>query len=116
MVASRTTTGAISYRSTRLGAKASCNYDYTPEEELAPAATDSLEFFLIERYRLYAAAPDRLWRGAVAHEPYPLCRAQVTAWDENLIALDGFAITGRAPDHAIMSRGVEVAVFPLQSL
>lgn len=116
MVASRTAAGAISYRSTRRGASASCSYEYAPGEELAPAAPDSLEFFLIERYRLYAAAPGRLFRGAVAHEPYPLCRAQVTAWDENLLALDGFAATGRAPDHTIMSRGVEVAVFSLKSL
>lgn len=116
MVARRTATGAISYHSSRRRASASCNYEYAPGEELAPATADSLEFFLIERYRLYAASPGRLWRGAVAHTPYPLCRAQVTVWDENLLTLDGFAATGRAPDHTIMSREVEVAVFPLESL
>ena len=40
--------------------------------------------------------------------------ARVTAWDENLLPLDGFAPTGRAPDHVIMSRGVDVSIFPLE--
>jgi uncharacterized protein YqjF (DUF2071 family) len=74
----------------------------------------SLEFFLVERYRLYSSAPDGLRRGAVFHEPYPLCRAEVTAWDEHLLPLDGFTPTGRAPDHVIMSRGVDVTIFPLE--
>jgi hypothetical protein len=38
----------------------------------------------------------------------------VTAWDENLLPLDGFAATGRAPDHLIMSRGVDVTIYPLE--
>jgi hypothetical protein len=73
-----------------------------------------LEFFLVERYRLYSSAPDGLWRGAVFHEPYPLCSANVTAWDEHFLALDGFTPTGRRPDHVIMSRGVDVTVSPLE--
>ena len=82
--------------------------------ELPQPAPDSLEFFLVERYRLYSSAHDGLRRGAVLHAPYPLCRAEVTAWDENLLPLDGFAPTGRAPDHVIMSRGVDVSIFPLE--
>jgi hypothetical protein len=73
-----------------------------------------LEFFLVERYRLYSSAPDGLWRGAVFHEPYPLCSANVTACDEHFLALDGFTPTGRRPDHVIMSRGVDVTVSPLE--
>jgi hypothetical protein len=38
----------------------------------------------------------------------------VTAWDEQLLALDGFTPTGRPPDHIILSRGVDVTVFPLE--
>ena len=34
------------------------------------------------------------------------------AWDENLLSLDGFAPTNRPPDHVIMSRGVDVTIFP----
>jgi len=53
-------------------------------------------------------------RGAVFHEPYLLCRAEVTAWDENLLPFDGFTPTGRPPDHVIMPRGVDVTIFPLE--
>jgi hypothetical protein len=50
----------------------------------------------------------------VFHQPYPLCQAEVTAWDERLLALNGFTPTRRPPDHSYMSRGVDVAIFPLK--
>ena len=111
----RTPEGRIRYESLRTGNRASgarCVFDYAPGAEVPQPG--SLEFFLVERYRLYSSAPDGLRRGAVFHEPYPLCRAELAAWDENLLPLDGFAPTGRAPDHVIMSRGVDVTIFPLE--
>ena len=117
MKSSRTPEGRIRYESLRNGKRAngaSCLFEYAPGLELPQPSPDSLEFFLVERYRLYSRAPDGLRRGAVFHPPYPLCRAEVAAWDEQLLALDGFARTGRPPDHIIMSRGVDVSVFPLE--
>ena len=61
------------------------------------ASPGSLESFLIERYRLYSRAPDSLRRGAIFHPPYPLGRAEVTAWDEQLMVLNGFAPPGATP-------------------
>ena len=119
MRSSRTADGAIRYQSQRRGDEANgegCVFEYAPGAELPTAAPASLEFFLIERYRLYAAAGGHLWRGAVFHQPYPLCRARVTAWNEHLLSLNGFTPTGRRPDHIIMSRGVDVAVFPLEQV
>ena len=115
----RTATAGIRYESARCGGAAkgvTCTYEYAPGAELAPAAPGSLEFFLVERYRLYSSAPDGLRRGAVFHEPYPLCRAEVTAWDEHLLTLDGFTATGRPPDHVVLSPGVDVTVFPLERI
>jgi uncharacterized protein YqjF (DUF2071 family) len=117
MKSTRTAEGRIRYESLRTGARANgsrCVFEYAPGEDLPQPAPGSLEFFLVERYRLYSSAPDGLRRGAVFHEPYPLCRADVTAWDENLLPLDGFAPTGHPPDHVMMSRGVDVTVFPLE--
>ena len=111
--------GRIRYESLRTGKRAngaSCVFDYAPSVEVPQPQPGSLEFFVVERYRLYSSAPDGLRRGAVFHEPYPLCRADVSAWDENLLPLDGFAPAGRAPDHVIMSRGVDVTIFPLERL
>ena len=119
MTSSRTAEGRIRYESLRTGPRANgtrCVFDYAPGANVAQPEPGSLEFFLVERYRLYSSAPDGLQRGAVFHQPYPLCRADVTAWDENLLPLDGFAPTGRPPDHVIMSRGVDVTIFPLESV
>jgi uncharacterized protein len=116
MHARRTPDGRIHYESLRTGDRAngtSCLFEYTPGAELPQPSPDSLEFFLVERYRLFSSAPDGLRCGAVYHPPYPLCRAEVTAWDEHLLRLNGFPLTGRPPDHSIMSRGVDVTIFPL---
>ncbi len=119
MKSHRTAEGRIHCESLRTGARANgarCVFEYAPGEEVPQPAPGSLEFFLVERYRLYSSAPDGLRRGAVFHEPYPLSLADVTAWDENLLPLNGFTPTGRPPDHAIMSRGVDVTIFPLERL
>ena len=116
MQSSRMANGGIHYESTRIGDGSkgvTCTFDYASGAELPQPASDSLEYFLIERYRLYSSAPGGLRRGAVFHQPYPLCRAGVTAWDEQLLALNGFTPTGRPPDHIAMSRGVDVTIFPL---
>ena len=117
MQSQRTASGAIRYRSVRAGVDANrggCVFEYAAGAERTPPSPESLEFFLVERYRLYAASDGRLRRGAVFHEPYPLCPAEVTVWDEQLLALNGFPSTGRPPDHITMSHGVDVTVFPLQ--
>lgn len=113
----RTAWGLIHYQSRRHGentTKDGCLFEYARGLELPAAVPGSLEFFLVERYRLYVASGDRLWRGAVFHQPYPLCRAAVPNWNEHLLSLNGFTPTGRRPDHIILSRGVDVTVFPLE--
>jgi len=114
MQASRTADRHIRFESLRTGERKSCVFDYAPGADLPHTAPDSLEFFLVERYRLYSNAPDGLRRGAVFHQPYPLHRAEVTAWDERLSALNGFTPTGRPPDHIAMSPGVDVTIYPIE--
>lgn len=117
MASSRTSAGVIRYESVRPGESGRrCFFEYAPGAALLEPPPESLEFFLVERYRLYSSAPSGLRRGAVFHQPYPLCRAKVTAWDEHLLTLNGFSPTARPPDHILMSRGVDVTVFPLQAV
>jgi uncharacterized protein YqjF (DUF2071 family) len=114
---SRSAGGRIRYESVRTGARASgtrCVFDYAPGASVPEPGPGSLEFFLVERYRLYSSAPDGLRRGAVFHAPYNLCHADLAVCDENLQPLNGFAPTGRPPDHVLMSRGVDVTIFPLE--
>lgn len=111
--------GAIRYQSQRPAQKmrgTKCQFEYAAGTPLPNAKPESLDFFLLERYRLYAAARNRLQRGAVHHQPYPLCQAEVTRWDEQLLELNGFQPTGRPPDHQVLSHGVNVTIFPLQDL
>lgn len=117
MKSRRTPAGAIHYqwaRTSKNPISEGCEFKYAASAELPEPVPGSLEFFLIERYRLYSSSGKQLFRGAVSHQPYPVCSSVVTAWNENLIALDGFTPTGRQPDHIIMSRGVDVSIFPLQ--
>jgi len=117
MKASRTPEGRIQFESKRIDPKRSaitCAFDYAAGSDLPRPAYGSLEFFLVERYRLYSNTLGGLRRGQVAHEPYSLCHAELTRWDENLLQLDGFALTGRSPDHIVMSRGVDVTIYPLE--
>ena len=117
MKSSRTSAGFIRYESVRNGGSGRrCFFENAPGKALPEPPPESLEFFLVERYRLYSSAPNGLRRGAVFHPPYPLCRAEVTAWDEHLLTLNSFSPTGRPPDHILMSRGVDVTVFPLETV
>ncbi len=116
MSSSLTVAGAIDYRSNRRGTNMDhlqCLFEYVADRDLISPSENSLEFFLIERYRLYVAPLGRLFQGSVFHPPYPLCEVKLTKWNDNLLVLNQFAPSNRPPDHVIMSRGVDVKVYPL---
>jgi uncharacterized protein len=72
----------------------------------------TLEHFLIERYILYSAGANHLFRGQVHHNSYPIQSAQTHFIDETL--LNTWSIQRSAnPPLAHFSRGVDVEVFPL---
>lgn len=111
-------TGEIRYLSHRRGAEdrlSSC-FQYRPRGETRFASPGTLEFFLIERYVLFAQSTRqaRPWRGRVHHRPYPLVEAEVAEWDDAVFELDGLKRPSRAADHVLMSPGVEVEVFALE--
>ena len=108
------TTGAVTYQTQRrsMGPEFRSRFEYAPAGPGVPAEPGSLEFFLAERYVLFAHHRGRLYSGRVYHTPYPLAPANVSAWDDNLIRLAGLPADGRSPDHMLFSRGVDVEVFP----
>lgn len=90
---------------------------YTPDGDTTAANINSLEFFLVERYVLFAQSPDhRFWSGTVHHSPYRVSSAKVEEWDDSLLPLNNLPRPERPPDHALMCRGVDVDVFSLQTL
>jgi uncharacterized protein YqjF (DUF2071 family) len=102
----------------RRGARGGENhFVYAPAAAPAPATPGSLEFFLAERYLLFARRRDgRLASGRVWHAPYQLAPARVDAARSSLFADNGFAPPARSADHALVSAGVDVSVFPLRPL
>lgn len=103
------------YTSKRLKASESSRFEFTPQGSLMGFSFESLEFFLLERYLLFAYDPDskRLWRGQVNHLPYPLQNVEVTSIRSPFCNHPLFADLSGLPIHQIYSPGVDVAVYPL---
>src|SRR5207237_4957909 len=82
---------------------------YNPSDTpMTIAAAGSLEFFLIERYILYATDESHaLRRARVHHQPYPIRRADVSELDETLIWAAGIK---RSDAHPIRHYASEVNV------
>ena len=86
------------------------------------ATVGSLEYFLAERYLLYASgsrSPRRatdqpsLWRGRVHHTAYPLQEARLVALREDTVAAAGIKLPDSAPI-VHYARQVVVEVFGLE--
>lgn len=86
---------------------------YRPVEGPAgPAASGTIEHFLVERYLLYAADDDhQLYRARVHHEPYPIQRAEVLELEETLIWAAGIRRASSVPLRHY-ARGVSVGIDP----
>ena len=82
---------------------------------LPPAEPGSLAFFLTERYALYTSnqAQTKLYRGRVAHAPWPLSTAQVLHFESSLI--EGHGLPTPAGKPVVYAGGpVEVELWPMQ--
>jgi uncharacterized protein len=80
-------------------------------EVLGPSRPGSLEFFLLERYLLYAERGGRLKQGQVHHPPYPAQRATLSHLDEGLLGASGIARPPGSPAAVHCAEGVDVEVF-----
>lgn len=110
-------TGEVTYSSRRHGTdeKLTSRFRYRPHGEIRVPEPGTLEFFLIERYVLFAV--DRtgtLFSGRVHHKPYRLMDADVAEWNDSLFELNGLPRPRRAPDHVLFSPGPDVEVFAIE--
>jgi uncharacterized protein YqjF (DUF2071 family) len=103
--------GQIAYSSRRLGSTETLHYSYRPAAELEEAGFGSLDFFLLERYRLFARRGGRLMTGRVYHAPYRLGKVIVNELDTRLFKLDGLEMPSGSPAHAGYVRRVDVTVY-----
>jgi uncharacterized protein len=89
---------------------------WTAGEALPPAPSGSLEFFLIERYCLYAAHGDRLYRARIFHAPWPLRRATLLSYASTMMASHGLPVPSGEPLLHYQAAPLHVAIWPLQAM
>jgi len=109
----------ISFASYRYGTDPGfkTQFSYRAISQPSLAVPGNLEFFLIERYVLFAYSKrHKLYAGRVWHNPYELVDVEVNNLDENVLSLDGFLKPSSDAYHKIMSQGVEVDIFGLEEL
>ncbi|MGH9943856.1 MAG: YqjF family protein [Pyrinomonadaceae bacterium] len=106
----------ITYRSERTHRGApSASFAATWEigDPLGQTQPDALDFFLTERYCLYAAAPDgRLYRCRIFHEPWPLRAASLTDFRATMIEAQGLQAPADGP-LLHYAEALKVDVWPL---
>jgi uncharacterized protein len=119
MTAEREPAGRVDYRVRRQGADLESRfvYDAVPGSPAGSGASEaepgSLEFFLVERYRVFTCGGRRgLFTRRMAHEPHLVGRAEVCLWDDAMLRLAGFDPEGSAPDHICLSRALDIEIFP----
>lgn len=90
---------------------------YRPlEGSVQAAAPGTLDFFLVERYVLYAVDENRqLHRARVHHQPYLLQPAEVSELEETLVWAAGIRRSQDAPIRHY-ARGVNVKVYVLEKV
>ena len=79
-----------SHRTHRDATPAEFDATWTIKDELLPASEPgSLAFFLTERYCLYAAHRERLFRCRIFHPPWPLQEASLSSYRSTMIESQG---------------------------
>jgi uncharacterized protein YqjF (DUF2071 family) len=104
----------IQYSAQRNSSPSVQEYCFRPSDDLGEAQIGSLEFFLIERYRLFSVRRAHLITGRVSHSPYKLKKAVVSKFDKHLFELDGLQPPPGPPDSVLYSAGVDVTVYPAE--
>lgn len=111
-----TTEHPAEFHSTRRSSQGVSHLEWERAAASSVAPPGSLEFFLAERYRLFSAHRNRLWRGQVWHPPYALADVNVRRAETALWVDQGWPAPNRPADHAMASPGVSVSIFPLRSI
>jgi uncharacterized protein YqjF (DUF2071 family) len=116
-MAASTRAGSIHYEWRReSAAPAGGRFAWTPGVRSGAAQPGSEEFFLVERYLLFAAdRTGRLYSGSVHHRPYRVHGVTLAEFSTEPARLAGFDLAGK-PDSVIGADPVDVSIFPLTRL
>jgi uncharacterized protein YqjF (DUF2071 family) len=89
---------------------------WTPGTTLPQAQPDSLEFFLTERYCLYTAWRERLYRTRIFHTTWSLSRAALLSYSSTMLESHGLPPPGGEPLLHHQAVPLRVAVWPLHEV
>lgn len=106
---------SLHYQCQRLGgASAGGTYVWTSGSAAQPVEPGSRDFFLVERYLLYAADPaGRIYSGRVHHAPYRVAPAVAAEISAEPARQAGFALAGD-PVSVLTAEPVDVSIFRLR--
>lgn len=103
------------YRCRRRNVGTAAIYSYQPQPQPLASQPGNVEFFLVERYYLFAhdQRQQTLLRGQVHHRPYQLTSVDCARWSTLPLEWDGLrqSAIDRVPDHACYSAMVDVDIF-----
>ena len=108
--------GRIDYRCAPPAGGDVDEYQWRSDAPARPSEPGTLEFFLLERYRLFARSEaGHLFTGTVHHRPYQASAGQVSRFGVHVARRAGFELLG-PPCSVLASPGVAVSIFPLDRL
>jgi len=91
-------------------------YLYQPTGMTSVAAPGTIEYFFLERYRLFSQdRKGRIRSGRVFHQPYQYQSADLKEYSIDPALADGLALPDEAPSFVHYAREVNVEVFPLET-
>jgi uncharacterized protein YqjF (DUF2071 family) len=93
--------------------RAALHASWTVGEPLAQSLSDSIEFFLTERYCLYSLHRNRLYRSRIFHEPWPLRSATLNSRHSTQIESLGIKLPPEAP-LLHYAESIAVDIWPLK--
>jgi uncharacterized protein YqjF (DUF2071 family) len=111
--------GWVDYRCRRKGVSDDAVYRYRRVlEGRREAGVGTLEYFLLERYYLYAhdERRRRLLRGQVAHAPYQFCPVEIEAFSSAPMLMAGLEPDDTEPCHRCAAADVDVRVIGIRAV
>ncbi len=108
----------VAYKSNRLESSstpAGSDVAIKVEKDVFEAQPGTLEFFLAERYLLFARGRKGLQSAQVHHTPYPLQNATCLKCSESLVQAADLNVSP-SPKHVMFSAGVDVDVYSLRDV
>ncbi len=118
MQAEKKNEGVIQYQCHRnnTSSEEKTEFVYRGISDPEPAKPGTLDYFLVERYLLYAVntKTGALYSGRVFHLPYPLQQVEVSCFSIAPIKQAGIHGLDSDPVHALYSEGVDVRVYAVE--